>query len=183
MRYVLLDRITELAPPERATAIKCVSLSDDVFADHFPGLPIFPGALVLEALAELGGVLIEATMRERGRGDLFAVLTIIERMKLRRMVRPGDRMELEVRGIAAQEAGGRVRALARVDGQLVTETEITFSLVQITNPKVIEQRMELLEVWLYGGVREPGAAASGITVPAVKAPEEARDGGGSARQG
>jgi 3-hydroxymyristoyl/3-hydroxydecanoyl-(acyl carrier protein) dehydratase len=183
MRYVLLDRITELAPPERAKAVKCVSLSDDVFADHFPGLPIFPGALVLEALAELGGVLLEATLRERGRRDLFAVLSIVERMKLRRMVRPGDRIDLEARGIVAQEIGGRVRALAHVDGQLVTETEITFSLVQITNPKVIEQRMELLDVWLYGGVREPGAEASGIKVPAVRAPDASPDGGGSVRQG
>lgn len=158
MRYVLLDRITALSPPERATAIKCVSLSDDVFADHFPGLPVFPGALVLEALAELGGVLLEATMRERGRDDLYSVLSIVERMKFRRMVRPGDRIDLEARGLAAQEDGGRVRALAHVDGKLVTETEITFSLVPITNPRVIQQRREILDVWLHGGLRDPAAA-------------------------
>lgn len=157
MRYVLLDRITELVPPDRATAVKCVSLSDDVFADHFPGLPIFPGALVLEALAELGGVLLEATMRERGRGDLYAVLSIVERMKLRRMVRPGDRIDLEARGLAAQEDGGRVRVLAHIEKQLVTETEITFSLVQITNPIVVAQRKQLLDVWLHGGLRDPAA--------------------------
>jgi 3-hydroxymyristoyl/3-hydroxydecanoyl-(acyl carrier protein) dehydratase len=166
MRYVLLDRITALAPPDRATAIKCVSLSDDVFADHFPGLPVFPGALVLEALAELGGVLLEATMRERGRGDLYAVLSIVERMKLRRMVRPGDRIDLEARGLAAQEDGGRVRVVAHIDKQLVTETEITFSLVPITNPTVIAQRKQLLDVWLYGGVRDPEAPA------AAEAPSE-----------
>lgn len=155
MRYVLLDRITALTPPDRAAAVKCVSLSDDVFADHFPGLPIFPGALVLEALAELGGVLLEATMRERGRADLYAVLSIVERMKLRRRVLPGDRIELEARGLAAQEEGGRVRVSARVEEQLVTETELTFTLVPITNPTVIAQRRQLLDVWLYGGVRDP----------------------------
>ena len=167
MRYVLLDRITELVPPDRATAVKCVSLSDDVFADHFPGLPIFPGALVLEALAELGGVLLEATMRERGRSDLYAILSIVERMKLRRMVRPGDRIDLEARGLAAQEDGGRVRVLAHIEKQLVTETEITFSLVPITNPAVVAQRKQLLDVWLHGGFGDPAAP---LIAGATKAP-------------
>ena len=168
MRYVLLDRITALVPPDRATAIKCVSLSDDVFTDHFPGLPIFPGALVLEAMAELGGVLLEATMRERGRDDLYAILSIVERMKLRRMVRPGDRIDIEARGIAAQEDGGRVRVLAHIDKHLVTETEITFSLVPITNPTIIAQRKQLLDVWLHGGVRDPSAALRAPSEPPAK---------------
>src|SRR5690242_1268310 len=65
VRYVLLDRITTLEPPELARGIKCVSLADDVFVDHFPGHPVMPGVLVVEALAQLAGVLLEATMRER----------------------------------------------------------------------------------------------------------------------
>ena len=66
MSYLLIDRIRSLEPPETATAVKCVSLSDDVFEHHFPGQPVMPGALILEALAQTGGVLIEATMRQRG---------------------------------------------------------------------------------------------------------------------
>ncbi len=58
MRYILLDRITVLDPPEMASGIKCVSLADDMFVDHFPGHPIMPGALILESLAQLGGVLV-----------------------------------------------------------------------------------------------------------------------------
>ena len=65
MRYLLLDRITSLER-ERATAIKCVSLADDVFVDHFPGYPVPPGTLIIEALAQLGGVLAEAAMRAEG---------------------------------------------------------------------------------------------------------------------
>ena len=65
MRYILLDRITTLQPPELARGVKCVSLSDDCMADHFPGHPIMPGALILESLAQLAGVLLEQTMRER----------------------------------------------------------------------------------------------------------------------
>src|SRR3954470_5673152 len=112
MRYLLLDRITELSPPERATAIKCVSLADDVFVDHFPGHPVMPGALILEGLAQLGGVLLEATLRQRGRSDLHALLTMIDRAKFRQMVRPGDKLDLEATVLAATEDGGRVRGVA-----------------------------------------------------------------------
>src|SRR4051812_28989166 len=110
MRYVLLDRITALEPPARARGVKCVSLSDDVFVDHFPGHPVMPGALTLEALAQLGGVLCEATMRlavNGGRNDLHALLVAVERAKFRRLVRPGDRLELEVTAGHVGENGGR----------------------------------------------------------------------------
>src|SRR5262245_66309781 len=95
VRYVLLDRITQLDPPEVARGIKCVSLADDIFVDHFPGHPVMPGALILEALAQLAGVLLEATMRQRDRHDLHALLTMIDRAKFRHLVRPGDRLALE----------------------------------------------------------------------------------------
>src|SRR3954471_6511212 len=105
MRYLLLDRIVELAPPSRARAVKCVSLADDVFADHFPGHPVMPGALIVEALAQLGGVLLVATVRRQGPGgdERHALLTIIERAKFRRLVRPGDRLLLEARVLRASE--------------------------------------------------------------------------------
>ncbi len=155
MRYVLLDRITSLKPPDSATGIKCVSLADDVFVDHFPGHPVMPGALIVEALAQLGGVLVEAAMRERGRHDLHALLTMVDHAKFRHMVRPGDRLELEARGLAASEDGGQVKGLARVDGQVVTEAELTFAFAKVDNPKLIARRREVLEVWLHGAVREP----------------------------
>jgi len=154
LRYVLLDRITALSPPEVATGIKCVSLSDDVFVDHFPGHPIMPGALILEALAQLGGVLVEATMRARGRDDLHALLVTVDKAKFRHLVRPGDRLELEARGISTSEDGGQVRAFARVDGQLVTEAELMFAFARVTNPKLLARRREVLEVWLTGSAEE-----------------------------
>ena len=108
MRYVLLDRITALEPPERARGVKCVTLADDIFADHFPGHPVMPGALTLESMAQLGGVLCEATMRLRGRNDLHALLVAVERAKFRRMVKPGDRLELEAAALRVSEDGGQV---------------------------------------------------------------------------
>ena len=155
MRYVLLDRITALKPPEMASGIKCVSLSDDVFVDHFPGHPIMPGALILEALAQLAGVLAEATMRQRGRDDLHALLVTVDRAKFRHMVRPGDRMDLEALGISAQEDGARARGLARVDGQLVTEAELSFAFARVTNPRLLQRRRQVLNVWLTGAAEDP----------------------------
>lgn len=155
MRYVLLDRITSLEPPELARGVKCVSLSDDVFVDHFPGHPVMPGALIVEALAQLGGVLIEGSMRARGRTDLHALLTMVDRAKFRRVVRPGDRMELEARGLAVSEDGGQVKGAARVDGQLVAEAELTFAFARVTDPRFIARRREVLDVWLHGSAGDP----------------------------
>lgn len=155
MRYILLDRIDVLKPPELATGVKCVALSDDIFADHFPGHPIMPGALILESLAQLGGVLLEASMRERGRHDLHALLVTVDRAKFRRQVRAGDKMELECHGILVHEDGGQVRGLARVDGQLVAEAELAFAFARVSNPKVLERRREVLNIWLTGSAEEP----------------------------
>jgi len=155
MRYVLLDRITALEPPDRARGVKCVSLSDDIFADHFPGHPVMPGALVIESLAQLGGVLCEATMRLQGRNDLHALLAAIERAKFRRMVRPGDRLELEASALRVQEAGGQVRATAHLDGQLAVEADLTFAFAEVKHEKLIQRRREVLNVWLHGSAEEP----------------------------
>ena len=154
MRYFLLDRIVSLKPPERATAVKCVSLADDVFADHFPGHPVMPGALLIEAMAQLGGVLLEATLRAKGRDDLHALLTMVDRAKFREMVRPGDRLEVEAIGITAREEGGQVRATVQVDGKLAAEAELTFALFGITNPNLVQRRREALQIWLAGSIGE-----------------------------
>ncbi|HEX8699665.1 MAG TPA: 3-hydroxyacyl-ACP dehydratase FabZ [Myxococcaceae bacterium] len=155
MRYVLLDRITRLVPAEVAQGVKCVSLADDIFVDHFPGHPVMPGALIVESLAQLGGVLVEATLRERGRNDLHALLTMVDRAKFRRLVRPGDKMELETRLITAREEGGQVRATASVEGQLVAEAELTFAFAEVKSEKLKARRREVLNVWLTGAAEEP----------------------------
>jgi len=150
MRYVLLDRVTSLQPPEFAAGVKCVSLSDDIFVDHFPGHPVMPGALILEALAQLGGVLLEATLRQRGRSDLHALLTMVDKAKFKKLVRPGDRLQLEVHGVQASEDGGRVRASAKLDADVAAEAELTFAFAHVTEPKLLERRREVLNIWLTG---------------------------------
>jgi 3-hydroxymyristoyl/3-hydroxydecanoyl-(acyl carrier protein) dehydratase len=154
VRYVLLDRITSLAPP-KAEAVKCVSLSDDIFGDHFPGHPVMPGALILESLAQLGGVLVEASMRERGRNDLHAVLTMADKVKFRKLVRPGDRIELAATCTAASEDGGQVQGTAIVDGATVAEAALTFAFAKVTSESARRERKRYLDVWLTGSSEEP----------------------------
>ena len=147
MRYILLDRITELHPPEIATGLKAVSLSDDIFNDHFPGHPIMPGALIVESLAQLGGVLLEASMRLRDRFDLHALLVGIERAKFRRMVRPGDQLELETKVVRVLEDGGQIKGIARLEGKVAAEAELSFAFTHVTNPEVLAQRRQVLNIW------------------------------------
>jgi len=153
VRYLLLDRITSLEA-ERATAIKAVSLADDMFVDHFPGHPVMPGALIVEALAQLGGVLAEAAVRERGHRDLHALLTIINKAKFRRMARPGDRMELETKLVSVSEDGALVRGTSTIDGALAAEAELGFAFAKIESQKLIARRREIVDVWLHGTTRD-----------------------------
>jgi 3-hydroxyacyl-[acyl-carrier-protein] dehydratase len=155
VRYILLDRIVELRPPEVARGIKCVSLSDDIFADHFPGFPVLPGALILEGLAQLAGTLLEATMRQRDRHDLHALLTMADRAKFRQVVRPGDRLDLEARVQRVTEDGGQAQTWARIGDKVVAEAQLSFGFAVVTNPAVLAKRKEYLNIWLTGSAEEP----------------------------
>ena len=148
MRYLLLDRITTWSPPERAVGVKCCALSEDYLEHHFPGHPVMPGALMIEGLAQLGGVLIEASARMKLSGDRHALLLAADRARFRQMVRPGDRLELEAVNMACNADGGRVRGLARLGEAVVAEAELTYALVAVHNPELIARRRAYLNLWL-----------------------------------
>src|SRR5512138_3447927 len=88
MRFFLIDRITRWEPGRCAEAIKNIALSEDYFDDHFPRRPVMPGVLILEGMAQLSGLLLEAGLKARYDKDAKAVLTVIERTKFREMARP-----------------------------------------------------------------------------------------------
>lgn len=159
VRYLLLDRITVLEPPTRACGVKAVALSDDVFADHFPGHPLMPGALQIEGMAQLGGVLLEQTLKARGVAtdvcEYHALLIGVDRARFRRVVRPGDRLEFEATVRNCTEDGGRAQVTASVDGSLVSDAELTYAFSRVTNARAIARRRDVLNVWLYGDVEPP----------------------------
>jgi 3-hydroxyacyl-[acyl-carrier-protein] dehydratase len=148
MRYYLLDRITELAPPERARGKKAVALSEDFLADHFPRYPTMPGALLVESLAQLSGVLLERSAKIAHSVDVQAVLTTIERAKFRQLVRPGDVLDLESTVVQLREEGGRVSAAAKLGEKLAVSADLTFAFFRLDDETVKAEQARLVAYWL-----------------------------------
>lgn len=152
MRYVLLDRITALEPPE-AKAVKCITLSDDVFGEHFPGYPIYPGAMILESMAQLGGVLLEAARRDlMGNDHGHAVLSMADRVRFRKQAIPGDRLELVARIKTFTEDGGQTVVAVKCEGKRVAEATLGFAFAEVTDARLLQTRADVLATWLRGSI-------------------------------
>ena len=150
MRFFLIDRITVWEPGERACAVKNVALSEDFFDDHFPLDPIMPGTLILEGMAQLSGLLLEETVRKATGRNVKALMSIVERAKYRRMVRPGETLVYEAEVGSFNELGGRVPVKATVEGKPVAECLLVFTLHETDNPHLEKRRSEILDLWLKG---------------------------------
>lgn len=146
MRFHMIDRIETIHHEEYITAVKCISLSDDVFNEHFPGHPVFPGSLVLEGLAQLGGSFFEITMKERGISVRRAVLTIVREFKLRRPAGPGDRLLYRADILSMQEDYGVAKVKATLDEEVSAEGELMFSFVDMSHDRLQQSREELYDI-------------------------------------
>ena len=123
---LLVDRIVELEPGERAVGIKNVTANEGFFEGHFPGNPIMPGVLIIEALAQTGAVAALSADEFAGKLGLFAG---IDGVRFRRQVIPGDQLRLEVVMERLRRGIGRAAATATVDGETAAEGRLTFALV------------------------------------------------------
>jgi 3-hydroxyacyl-[acyl-carrier-protein] dehydratase len=119
--FLLVDRVLE-CETERVLTLKNVTVNEPFFAGHFPGLPIMPGVLILEALAQSAAVLALSIIGERR--SVF-MLTGIDKARLRRRVVPGDQLRMEVRLLKHHHPLWKMRAEARVDGDLAAEAELS----------------------------------------------------------
>lgn len=124
--FLLVDRVLELEGYRRAVGIKNVSVNEPFFNGHFPGNPIMPGVLILEALAQLAGTLLLRRMEYTGK---LPVLWAIDKVKLRRSVVPGDQLRLEVEATKVRDTMGRVNCLAKVNEHVAAEAKMVFTLV------------------------------------------------------
>jgi 3-hydroxyacyl-[acyl-carrier-protein] dehydratase len=125
--FQLVDRIVEISEDRKsAVGIKCVSANEPFFQGHFPELPIMPGVLIVEALAQCGGAALMSGLENEGK---LAMLAGIDGFRFRRPVVPGDQLRLEVKLAKLRGPIGKIEARATVDGQLVAEGEITFAIV------------------------------------------------------
>jgi 3-hydroxyacyl-[acyl-carrier-protein] dehydratase len=123
--FLLVDRILELEPGQRAVGEKLVTIGEPFFQGHFPDFPIMPGVLIVEALAQTGCVAALSLPDHRGKLAFFAG---IDKVRFKRPVRPGDTLRLEVQLDKMRRGIGRATATATVDGQLVCEGELLFAI-------------------------------------------------------
>lgn len=124
--FLLVDRVLELEPGKRGVGIKNVTVNEPFFQGHFPGIPIMPGVLIIEAMAQLGAVVVLGMPENQGKLALFAG---IDKVRFRRQVVPGDQLRLEVEMTRLRGSIGKGKGRAFVDGELAVEGEIMFALV------------------------------------------------------
>lgn len=124
--FALVDRIIDYVPSKRAVGIKNVTFNEPQFQGHFPGQPIMPGVLIVEAMAQVGGIVLTQLPELEGGLFLFAG---IDKVRFRRQVVPGDQLVMTVELLwVKQRRFGKMQARAEVDGQLAAEGELMFSL-------------------------------------------------------
>jgi UDP-3-O-[3-hydroxymyristoyl] N-acetylglucosamine deacetylase/3-hydroxyacyl-[acyl-carrier-protein] dehydratase len=124
--FLLVDRVVEFEQGKRAVGIKNVSINEHFFQGHYPGAPIMPGMLIVEAMAQLGGVVL---LRELHHTGQVAVLLSLDRVKFRKSVHPGDQLRLEAEVVRAKARRAEIMARAWVGGQMAAEAKIRFMLV------------------------------------------------------
>jgi beta-hydroxyacyl-ACP dehydratase FabZ len=120
--FLLIDRIVELTPRERVVGIKQVTINESFFQGHFPGAPVMPGVLVIEALAQCGAILALREIEDRDQKLVF--FTGIKEARFRKPVVPGDTLVLEVTALRTGSRIQRMRGEAKVDGQLCADAEL-----------------------------------------------------------
>ena len=153
MRYLLLDRIVRLRKDTSITAIKNVTLGEDVYADHFFGFPVMPGALQIEAFAQAGTALMEVSTAHRRK----AFLLMVEQAKFRGMVRPGDQLTIEMTVLSADSSAVRLDGSIHAGGTLVTTGRIVLGLgdPDVYYPRLTRHMIvSIYGIWLDGAVLE-----------------------------
>ena len=125
--FLLIDRVVEFEPAKRLVAIKNVTINEPFFQGHFPGHPIMPGVLVVEAMAQAGALLMLHELPDRQ--TKLAVFTGIDNAKFRRQVVPGDQLRLEVEVLSFRTRAGRMAGKAYIDGKVASEATLTCMIV------------------------------------------------------
>lgn len=123
--FLLVDKVIELEPGQRAIGIKNVTMNEQYFQGHFPGKPVMPGVLQVEALAQMGAIAVLSLEEYKGKIVYFGG---IDKLRFKQKVVPGDTLRLEVELIKRRGPIGVAKALATVDGKVAVQGEITFAI-------------------------------------------------------
>lgn len=124
--FLMIDKVEEYVPGKSCKAIKNVCINEPYFLGHFPGQPIMPGVLIVEALAQTGAIAILSVEENKGKNALFGG---IDKLRFKKQVVPGDVLELEVKVIKQKGPIGIGEAIATVNGEVAVKGELTFAIV------------------------------------------------------
>lgn len=124
--FLLVDRILELEPEKRIVGLKNVTINEPFFQGHFPGAPVMPGVLIIEAMAQVAGVMIYRNLPDREKKLIY--FTGIESAKFRRPVVPGDQLRIEMELLNRRSNFGKMQGRANVEGKLVAEAIVLFAI-------------------------------------------------------
>jgi 3-hydroxyacyl-[acyl-carrier-protein] dehydratase len=127
--FLMIDRIIEIDGDESAIGIKNISFNEPIFQGHFPGKPVFPGVLIIEAMAQTAGAIVIAHDAAAGVGKSIVLMLTIDKAKFRKPAGPGDKIEFHIRKIHRRRTVGRYEARAMVDGVLIAEAEVGAMIV------------------------------------------------------
>ena len=145
MRYLLVDRIEELKKHAYAVGTKCVTLSEDCFEHHFPGEPVYPGALLIEAMAQLGGLLLELSLRGEMDYQPRCVLSTVK-AKFREIVRPGDALRLRADVVSCHEDSALVRVAGTREGKRVCHAEMIYVFLRVDDARLERSRQDYIDL-------------------------------------
>jgi 3-hydroxyacyl-[acyl-carrier-protein] dehydratase len=121
--FILVDRIVECNDKDWIVGIKNLAANEPCFQGHFPGMPIFPGVLQLEAMAQTAGILLNKVMKSEGTVSYYLG---VDKAKFRRLVQPGDQLRMEIKILRIRMGMSKVSGRALVDGELACEAEMMF---------------------------------------------------------
>jgi 3-hydroxyacyl-[acyl-carrier-protein] dehydratase len=126
--FLLVDRIVEIDPPQRIVGLKNVTINEQFFQGHFPGAPVMPGVLIIEAMAQVAGVMIYRDMPDEEKSRKLIYFTGIENAKFRRPVVPGDQLRIEMELVNRRSTFGKMAGRALVEGKLAAEAMVMFAI-------------------------------------------------------
>ena len=127
--FLMIDRIIDIDRDESAIGIKNVSFNEPIFQGHFPGKPVFPGVLIIEAMAQTAGAIVIAHDSAIGAAKSIVLMLTIDKAKFRKPAGPGDQIEFHIRKIQRRRTVGRYEAKAMVNGVLIAEAEVGAMIV------------------------------------------------------
>lgn len=175
MRFVLVEKIVDLEPGRRASGYRTLSPDADYYQDHMPGYPVEPGVLILESMAQLGGRLVQQSVRHVSGRDVLPMLAMVNGAQFRRPVQPPCRLDLSAEIQSIKATGARVTAAAQVDGEPVASATITYVLVGLDHDAVGigPERLSVIREWgqrtwdeMTAGTAPDAAAKSTAGTPA-----------------